>query len=130
MDNLRVKFIFPADSARRSDLLLYDVALPVTGVADGDLFNELARSRRIFTRNDRFADSDDNFPADWSFFVANLQNSPRNLRKNYLRQKKILRGNNFANREPCRTNLLCSADFNGWIVENRHRLRRTNSILL
>lgn len=41
--NLRGKFNFLADTAGRGDLLLYDVALPVAGVAYGDISNELAR---------------------------------------------------------------------------------------
>lgn len=42
-DNLCVEFNFLADTACRTDLLLYDVALPVAGVAYGDISNELAR---------------------------------------------------------------------------------------
>ena len=42
-DDLRVEFIFLDGSARRTDLLLHDVALSVAGVADGGLHDELAR---------------------------------------------------------------------------------------
>ena len=59
-DNLRVEFIFLANSAGRVDLLLHDVALFIAGVAHGDLFNELARGRRIFTRNDWHSKFDNN----------------------------------------------------------------------
>ena len=41
-DNLRVEFIFFADTAGRADLLLPDVALFIAGVVDGNLFDELA----------------------------------------------------------------------------------------
>ena len=41
--DLCVKFNFLADSAGRNNLLLHDVALSVSRVTNGDLFNELAR---------------------------------------------------------------------------------------
>lgn len=74
-DNLRSKLNFFADTADRADLLLYDVALSVAGVADGDLFNELARSGRIYPRDDWIADCRANFIIDWNFFAPNVQNS-------------------------------------------------------
>ena len=65
-NKLRAEFIFFADPAGRADLLLHDVALFISGVAHGDLPDELARGRRIFTRNDRTTDFGGNFFANRS----------------------------------------------------------------
>ena len=71
-DNLRFEFIFFADTACRIDLLLHDVALFIAGVAHGDLFDELARGMRIFTRHDRNTKFIDNLRGDRIFFAAFL----------------------------------------------------------
>ncbi len=73
-DNLRAEPIFFANSASWADLLLYDVALSVAGVAYGDLFDELARSGRIFTRNDwnsEFSNNLRGFRSDFAIFLQN-----------------------------------------------------------
>ena len=59
-DNLHVEFIFLANTANRADILLHDVALFIAGVTYGDLSDELARGKRIFTRHDRNSEFDNN----------------------------------------------------------------------
>lgn len=71
-DYLRAKFDILADTAGRTDLLLHDVALSVAGVANGTLFDELARIARIYPRDDRNSAHDRNFFADWDFIASDV----------------------------------------------------------
>ena len=72
-DDLRAKFDILADTAGRTDLLLHDVALSVAGVANGTLFDELARIARIYPRDDRNSANYRNFFADWDFIASDVQ---------------------------------------------------------
>ena len=115
-DNLRGELIFLADTANRADLLLHDVALSIAGVFDGDLSDELARSRRIYPRNDRFADCRADFIAYRNFIVAELQSSREIFKRINIRHGADCGGGNFANWKFCRADFLRSANFNGEFI--------------
>ena len=128
-DNLPAESDFLADSARRNNLLLHDVALPVARVADGNLFNKLARIDRISPRNDRFSDNRADFFADWIFFAVNLQVSQKISANVDVWHKKNFRSSHCNAGKFRRADFLCAANVNGGFVAHGDRLRRANATL-